>query len=78
LCTDLKWELLISLEAMSNDVFLKQTPGKGMFWYSKYMKGPVMKECRYDPTDNGRWALDVGLVCSASLLSANGTHVHLT
>ena len=34
------------------------------------MKGPVMKEYKYDPTDSGKQALSFGLACSVSLFFA--------
>ena len=71
------------------DVLLKQTCER-MFswsrhrwkdiWYSRHVKGHLMKEYKYDPTDSGRQALSIGLVCSTLLFFDNGTHVlvHLT
>ena len=48
-----------------------------MFCYSKHVKGLVMKEFKYDPTDTGRQALSTGLVCSASLFFDNNTQTHM-
>ena len=66
------------------DVLLKQTrerhfpeadTGERMFGYSKHVKGHLMKEYKYDPTDSGKQALSIGLVCSALLFLAK-THMH--
>jgi hypothetical protein len=38
---------------VEGDVLLKQT-WERMFGYSKHMKGPMMKEYKYDRTDSGR------------------------
>ena len=53
------------------NVFLKQTQVKGCFWYSRHMRGCLIKEYRYDPTDSGRGALNIGLICSTSLFFVN-------
>jgi hypothetical protein len=37
---------------MSSDVLLGHR-GERMFGYSKHVKGPGMKEYKYDPTDSG-------------------------
>lgn len=37
------------------------------------MKGPVLKECKHDPTDRG--PLNIGELCSASLFFDNDTHI---
>jgi hypothetical protein len=44
------------------------------------MKEPIIKEYKYDPTDSGKGALSIDLVCSTSLFFANNTYVlvHLT
>ena len=55
------WFLVVSLG------FLQSGHNKRMFWYSKHVEGCLMKEYKYDPTDSGRWALSIGLVCSTSL-----------
>lgn len=51
--------------------FPEADTGKRMFGYSGPMKGQSMKEYDCDPTDSGRQALSLGLVCSAS----NDIHV---
>ena len=60
------------------NVFLKQTWVKGCFAIEKYVKGLVMKEHIYDPTDSRRES--IGLFGPASLFFPNGMHVlvHLT
>jgi hypothetical protein len=55
---------------MSNDVFLGHT-GEMMFLYSNHVKGPVIKECKYDPTDSERLAQSIGLVWTTLLLFDN-------
>jgi hypothetical protein len=34
--------------------FPEADTGERMFCYSRHVKGPVMKEYKYDPTDSGR------------------------
>ena len=62
------------------DCFPVADTGERRFGYSKYTKRPVIKHYKYDPTDSGRWALSIGLVCSVSLFFAKDSHVlaHLT
>jgi hypothetical protein len=36
------------------DYFPEADTGERMCGYSKQVEGPVMKEYKYDPTDNGR------------------------
>jgi hypothetical protein len=64
---------------MSNDGLLGHT-GERMFCWIRHGKGLVMKECRYDPTEHGRQALSIGLVCFSLLIFASNMHalVHLT
>ena len=40
--------------AKVKDYFPEADTGERMFGYSKHMKGPMMKEYKYDPTDSGR------------------------
>lgn len=71
------------------NIFLKQTcerlfpeagTGERMFGYIKHLKEHLMKDYKYDPTDSGRRALSLGLVCLASLFFSNNMHilVHFT
>ena len=46
-----------------------------MFGYSKHMKGCLIKEYKYEPTESGRQALSFGLVCSTLLFFTKDTHV---
>ena len=46
-----------------------------MFCYSRHVKGSMMKEYKYGPTDTGRRALSLGLVCSILLFFAKDMHV---
>ena len=57
------------------DSFFEADTGERMFWYSEHVKGPGMKEYKYDPIDSGRWARSLGLVCSALLFFSKDTHV---
>ena len=57
------------------DCFPEADTGERMFAYSKYVKGHLVGEYKYDPTDSGRGALSLGLVCSASLFFAKDTNV---
>jgi hypothetical protein len=60
--------------------FPEADTGGRIFGYSKHVKGHLMKEYKYDPTDSGRQASSIGLVFSASLFFSNDMHVlvHLT
>jgi hypothetical protein len=49
--------------------------GERVFGYSRHVKGLLMKEYKYYPTESGRWALSFGLVCSASLSFAKAMYV---
>jgi hypothetical protein len=53
----------------------KADTGERMVCYSRHVKECVMKAYNYDPTDSGRPALSIGLLCSASLLFSNDWHV---
>jgi hypothetical protein len=55
--------------------FPEADTGEGMFWYSRHMKGLLMKEYTNDPTDSGTTALSIGLVCSSSIFFTNDMHV---
>jgi hypothetical protein len=60
-------------KADMKECFPEADTGKRMFCYNRYMKGHVMKEYKYDPTDSG--SLSIGLVCFASLFFTKDTHV---
>ena len=56
-------DVLLGHTGERKDVLLKQTQekmfpeadsGERMFGYSKHVKGHLMKEYKYDPTDSGR------------------------
>jgi hypothetical protein len=55
--------------------FPEADTGERMFCWRRHVKGLLMKEYKYDPSDRGRRALSLGLVCSALLLFTNSTHV---
>jgi hypothetical protein len=56
--------------------FLKQTQVKGCFdTANTFLKGLLMKEYKYDPTDSGRQTLNIGLVCSTLLFFSKDTYV---
>ena len=57
------------------DCFPEADTGERMFAYSKYVKGHLVGEYKYDPTDSERRALSFGLVCSALLFFDKDTHV---
>ena len=46
-----------------------------MFEYIQHVKRHLMKKYKYDPTESGRDALSLGLVCSTSLFFTNNNHV---
>jgi hypothetical protein len=59
----LSHDVLLGHTGERKDVLLKQTQekmfpeadsGERMFGYSKHVKGHLMKEYKYDPTDSGR------------------------
>jgi hypothetical protein len=62
---------------MSNNVLLGHT-GERMSCYNKPMKGHMMVEYKYDPTDSGRLSID--LIYSTTPFVTNDMHVwgHLT
>lgn len=53
---------------------LKQTEDKNVF-LRKTVKGGLMREYKYDPTDSGRRARSCGLVCSVLLFFANDSPI---
>ena len=57
------------------DCFLEVGTGERMCGYSSHMKGHLMREYKYDPTDSGRGALSLHLVCSASLFFTKDMHL---
>jgi hypothetical protein len=56
------------------DYFPEADTGERMFGYRRHVKGGLMKEYKYDPTDSGRQALSFGLVCSASIFFTKDMH----
>ena len=58
---------------MKEECFAEADTGERMFFYSRHMKGHVMKEYKYDPTDGG--SCNIGLFCSTLIFFANGTHL---
>jgi len=51
----------------------KANMGKAVFLQQTQVKGPLMKECKYDPTGTGR-VLSIDLVCSALIFFTKDTH----
>ena len=52
----------------------KANMGKAVFLQQTQVKGPLMKECKYDPTGTGRGVLSIDLVCSALIFFTKDTH----
>ena len=52
-------------KASVKNCFPEADTGERMFGYSRYVKGRLMKEYKYDPQTVGEKALSFGLVCSA-------------
>ena len=57
------------------DFFPEADMGGRMFGYSRQLRGCMMKEYKYDPTDSVGRALNLGLVCVTSPFSTKDTHV---
>lgn len=53
--------------------FPEADAGERMFCYSKHVKGRVMKEYKYDPTDSG--SSSIGLLCTILLFFAKDKNV---
>ena len=44
-------------------LFPEADTGERMFGYSRHVKGRLMKEYKYDPTDSGRGGVSFGFLC---------------
>lgn len=62
----------------SRESFPEADTAEMMLCWSRHVKGQVMEDYKYDPTDSGNWS--TGLLCPASLSFSNDklVLVHLT